>query len=156
MIVCWEQGRSVVDRLIAEHRLDRVAPNRELSNLMIHQAEAHLATAEFAMHHDAPGAFQLAYDAARKSLAAVLANQGLRAKGAGAHLTLYEATRAQLHPPLGPVLDEFDWMRRLRNSTEYPDLDRPIAGLTDVQDAIPAARKILELVKTLLDTMPAY
>ncbi|GEP27126.1 hypothetical protein CLE01_17240 [Cryobacterium levicorallinum] len=121
MIVRWEQGRSVVDRLIAERRLDRVAPNRELSDLMIDQAEAHLATAEFAMHHDAPGAFQLAYDAAPKSLAAELANQGLRAKRAGAHLTLYESTRAQPHPPLGPVLDELDWMRRLAQQHGIPE-----------------------------------
>lgn len=89
-------------------------------------------------------------------MGAIFANQGLRARGVGAHATLYEAVRAQLHPPLGPVVDPFDWMRRLRNSTEYPDLDKPIANDADLAEALPAAQKILDAARTMLDRMPAY
>lgn len=135
MIARWEKGRAQVDRLLSENRLQQVRASRPLAEQMLEQAEAHVASATQLVGSDPAGAFQLAYDAARKSLAAVLANQGLRAKGAGAHATLYEATRAQLHPPLGPILDPFDWMRRLRNSTEYPDLDSPVAGLDDVKES---------------------
>lgn len=156
MIARWEKGRAEVDRLLSENRLQQVRASRPLAEQMLEQAEAHVASATQLVGSDPAGAFQLAYDAARKSLAAVLTNQGLRAKGAGAHATLYEATRAQLHPPLGPILDPFDWMRRLRNSTEYPDLDSPVAGLDDVKEAIPAARKIIDLARTVLDQMPVY
>lgn len=34
MIARWEQGRAVVDRLIAEERIQRVDPSRELADLM--------------------------------------------------------------------------------------------------------------------------
>ena len=43
--------------------------------------------------------------------------KGLRTKGAGSHANLYDALRAQIHPPLGPILDAFDWMRRLDATT---------------------------------------
>ncbi|MHA6694021.1 HEPN domain-containing protein [Homoserinimonas sp. A520] len=156
MIARWEQGRADIDELLARQSLDRVTASRELADAMLGQAELHLDSARLLSTTDAPGSFQLAYDAARKSLAAILANQGLRAKGAGAHATLYQAARAQLHPPLGPAIDSFDWMRRLRNATEYPDLDKPIANLADVEEAIPAAQKIVETARRVLDQMPVY
>lgn len=156
MIARWEQGRAEVDELLANQRLDRVTASRELADMMLAQAELHLDSAKLLVATDAPGAFQLAYDAARKSLAAILANQGLRAKGIGAHATLYRATRAQLHPPLGPIIDNFDWMRRLRNTTEYPDLDKPIANFADAEEAVPTAQKIIQTAHTVLDRMPVY
>ncbi len=156
MIARWDQGRASVERLLSSARLEPVAPNRPLTDLMLEQADAHLASAQTLAIPDPTGAFQLAYDAARKALAALLANQGLRPKGLGAHLALYEVARAQLHPPMGPVFEPFDWMRRLRNSTEYPDTDRPVAASADVDEAIPAARAIINAVRNVLDEMPPF
>lgn len=156
MIARWEKGRTEVDQLINEHRLERVSANRELAEQLLDQAEAHLGSAQILVPTDPSGAFQLTYDAARKSLAAILANQGLRTKGIGAHATLLDATRAQLHPPLGPVLEPFDWMRRLRNTTEYPDAESPVANADDVYEAVPSAAKIIETARTVLDQMPVY
>src|SRR5690554_4329683 len=116
MIDRWEKGRETVDSLLSEGRIERIQPNPELAILLLKQAETHLESARALVESDVPGAFQIIYDAARKSLAAILANQGLRSKGAGAHAVLYEVVHAQLHPPLGSLLDPFDWMRRLRNT----------------------------------------
>ena len=88
-IARWDKGRAEIDRLIQEQRLQRVTASRELADLMLAQSEAHLASALTLGASDVPGAFQLAYDAARKALGAILANQGLRARGVGAHATLY-------------------------------------------------------------------
>jgi hypothetical protein len=67
------------------------------------------------------GAFSLAYDAACKALTAILANQGLRPRGStGGHTVLLDVVLAQLDPPLGNDLREFDWMRHLRNDSAYP------------------------------------
>lgn len=156
MIARWEKGRAEVDRLLLEGRIERVHANRELADLMIEQARAHLVSARSLAESDVPGAFQLAYDSARKALAAILANQGLRAKGAGAHAVLYEVAKVQLHPPLGPALAPFDWMRRLRNTTEYPDADTPVAEADDVAEALPAAETIIKTAATVLDKMPVY
>ena len=152
----WEQGRAQVDRLIAIQRVDRIAPNRPLAERLLVQAAAHVDAAVAVLQVDAPGAFQLSYDAARKALAAILVNQGLRAKGDGAHMTLLEVARAQLHPPLGSVLGQFDWMRRLRNDTEYPDGRRQVADASDVEEAVPVARQFIDLATRLLDEMPVY
>jgi hypothetical protein len=156
VITRWEQGRAVVDRLIRDGRLQQVKASRTLADLMLAQAETHHTSASGLPETDPTGAFQLAYDAARKALGAILANQGLRAKGAGAHATLYEVAMAQLEPPLGARLEPFDWMRRLRNTTEYPDLDRPVATLDDVREALPATAVIIDLARDILDQMPPY
>ena len=66
------------------------------------------------------GAYQLAYDAARKACAAVLAARGLRVRGPGAHANLI-ALIQELYST-GPgveALDQLDRMRRRRNTAEY-------------------------------------
>lgn len=156
MIHRWDRGRAEVDRLIAESRLTRVAANRELADHHIAQARGHLAAAAAIVAIDAPGAFTLAYDSARLSLAAVLINQGLRPRGEGAHAVLLEAVLAQTEPPRQAEFREFDWMRRLRNDTQYPDTDRPTAATDDVAQAIPAAQQILQRAVILIDNMPPY
>lgn len=146
-----------IDALIAEGRLQVVHPNGELAELMILQATRHLASARTVSEIDPVGAFQLVYDGARNALAAILLNQGLRPKGGdGAHAVLLTATRAQLHPPLGADLDAFDWMRRTRNESEYPTTDAPVASAEDVEEALPAAERIIEIAVTVLPRMPVY
>ncbi len=156
MIVRWEQGRAEVDRLIVEGRVERVSANRPLADVMVAHSRAHLLSASALLDTDVTGAFQLAYDAARKALAAILANEGLRTRGVGAHATLLEVVLAQLHPPMGPTFEAFDWMRRLRNTTEYPDADTPIAEAADVIEAIKAAERVVDTAERMLSNMPVY
>ncbi|WP_434615401.1 hypothetical protein [Arthrobacter sp. A5] len=103
MVIRWNQGRDVVDNLLNKGQLERITASRELADQMLSAARAHLESARQVAGRDTAGAFQMAYDAARKSMAAVLANQGLRAKGLGAHTTIHEAVRAQLDPPSLPA-----------------------------------------------------
>lgn len=152
----WERGRAEIDQLLAQGRLTRVAANRELADSYLAQARDHLAAAATVIELDGPGAFALTYDAARLALAAVLVNQGLRPRGEGAHAVLLEAVTAQLEPPRQAEFREFDWMRRLRNDTQYPDADRPVAAAEDVAQAIPAALAILDRAAILLGHMPPY
>ena len=65
-------------------------------------------------------------------------------------------TLAYDEPPRQAEIREFDWMRRLRNDTQYPDIDRPSAGVDDVDQAIPAAKAIVERAMRLVDIMPSY
>jgi len=157
MIARWEQGRAVIDALIDEGRVQRVAASRDLAEVMLTRARTHLKTAADVASSDPTGAFQMAYDGARKALAAILANQGLRATTAlGAHAVLLEVCLAQLDPPMGRVLKHFNWMRRTRNSAEYPALDSPEINQTDVDDAIRFGTQIVEVAGQVLDTMPIY
>ena len=107
MILRWQQGRNVIDDLLAHGRLTRVTPNRELADTLLAQARAHLASGTQVVQSDPSGAFSRVYDAARKALTAILVNQGLRAGGDGAHAVLAEAVTAQLDPPLGATFRPF-------------------------------------------------
>jgi hypothetical protein len=63
-----------------------------------------------------------AYDAARKALTAILATQGLRAKGGdGGHTVLLDVVRPQF-PDHRAVLLRFDWLRNVRNKHPVPRL----------------------------------
>ena len=112
---------------------------------MIVTARRHLVTAEaVAGTDDVAMAFTAAYDATRKALAVVLAVHGLRVRPVGGAHRNTGLAAAALMPAMANVIAEFDWMRLIRNSTEYPEDARPEATLDDVREAIAAGGGILE------------
>lgn len=152
----WSQGRTEIDLLLAQGRLARVAPQRDLAEHYLAQGRLHLAASRHVMNIDAPGAFTLAYDTARLALAAILVNQGLRPRGEGAHAVLAYAVLAQLEPPRQRELREFQWMRRVRNDTQYPEAGVPVASIDDVWRGISAAEVIVTRAHLLVAVMPRY
>ncbi|GAA1504120.1 hypothetical protein GCM10009827_016690 [Dactylosporangium maewongense] len=152
----WEQGRSTLDDMLTKGLLERVPPSREHADAMIDQARRHLAAAGVIATVDPIGAYQLAYDAARKALTAVLENQGLRPTRAGGHIAVLDAVRAQVDPPLGGVLRPFDRMRRRRNDAEYPAADRPALTADEVVVDRVKVDAIIELAGKVLDQMSPY
>lgn len=156
MINRWERGRADVDAFLEEGRLQKVRADRKLADLYIEHASRHLASSRLAVDLDPTGSFQLAYDASRKALAAVLENQGLRATSKGGHKVVEDALRAQLVPPLGTQMNNFGWMRTLRNASEYPSFDRPTAERNDALTAHGYAEEIIRVATRLLNEMPVY
>lgn len=155
-MIRWERGRDDVDRLIAAGRVTPVLPNRALAEDHVAVARQRLRAVEMIADVDPEGAFVLTDDAARLALAAVLVNQGLRPRGEGAHAVLLDVVLAQLEPPRQREFREFGWMRRLRNDTQYPDVDRPSVTVDDLGQALPAARAIVDRAEALLPHMPPY
>jgi hypothetical protein len=41
----WDQGRAVIDRMLADQQLQRVPPSREHADLLMAQARTHLSSA---------------------------------------------------------------------------------------------------------------
>lgn len=156
MIARWEVGRAEIDQLIAQGRLTPVQASRELAEEYLDRATKHLTAAQAIHDIDAAGAFNLTYDAARLAMAAILINQGLRPRGEGAHAVLLEVALVQLEPPRQEELREFDWMRKLRNDTQYPDVDRAAAGIDDFNEALPAAQRIVDRATKIVAVMPPY
>ncbi|GAA1865476.1 HEPN domain-containing protein [Myceligenerans crystallogenes] len=152
----WEQGREHIDRMIKERHLQRVPASREQADFLLEQARLHASAARDLAMTDPALAYTALYDAARKSLVAVLANQGLRPTSSGGHIATHEAVAAQLVPPLGQVLRPFDLIRRTRNQNEYPDFDGPHAEKDDVLEDLPKAEKIIDMAARVLDQMPVY
>lgn len=133
----WEQGRAEIEHVIADKRLERVTPSREMADRLISQARTHLTSAAALAGNDPDGAYALMYDGARKALTAVLANQGLRPTTQGGHVAVYEAVMAQLDPPQGRVLRPFARMRRRRNGSEYPSREEPQITAAEVLEEHP-------------------
>lgn len=142
----WRADAPATAYLLGRGQIERVNANPEHATVILVEARKHLGSARLlATTDDVGAAFVMAYDAARKALAAMLAVQGLRTKGGdGGHRVLGELMQAQL-PEHKKSLREFDWMRQKRNDTEYREENRPSATIEDVTDAIPAAECIVEL-----------
>jgi hypothetical protein len=82
--------------LLAAGELERVTADVAIARRLLEDAGRHLATAAAAARTaDLSGAYQLAYDAFRKSAASLLAVQGLRATSRGGHVAVQEAVIAQ-------------------------------------------------------------
>ena len=69
----WQVGAAEVENLIDQGEIEIVEPSPEHADLLMRQAETHLASVPALLPADPPGAFALLYDAARKSMGAVLA-----------------------------------------------------------------------------------
>jgi hypothetical protein len=149
----WQQGRETLDGMIERGELERVPASRDHADLLLSQARQHLASANAIAGSDPAGAYQLLYDAARKALAAVLANQGIRATSRGGHIAVREAVSAQLDPPLGAVLRPFDRLRRRRNQVEYPSSQAPSVSGDEIERDAPKVEQIIDVAAKVLDQM---
>jgi hypothetical protein len=83
----WVQGRTVIEQMLATGDLQRVPASREHADRLLEQARRHVySTQNYSTQNaaaaDPEGAYALLYDAARKTLTAILANQGLRPRAA--------------------------------------------------------------------------
>jgi hypothetical protein len=152
----WNQGRSHVDRLIADGELQRVPANREHADQLIVQTRKDLASAKLLLESNPKRAYESVYDAARMALTAVLENEGLRPTSRGGHIAPYAAVSAQLDPPMGTVLKPFDRMRRTRNRSEYPSFTTPDLTPDNIRADLPVAASIVEVCEGMLDQMSPF
>ncbi len=63
----WERGKEVIDRLLAEHRLERITGAAANGTELMVSAEKLLLSARREVELNPEAAFILAYDCARKS-----------------------------------------------------------------------------------------
>jgi hypothetical protein len=150
----WSQGEEFIEGMLERGQLDTVHPSPEHADLLMTQAEGHLAAAAPLVELHPPSAFTLLYDAARKAMTAVLAKQGLRPTGKeGGHAAVEQAIEAQMGPNIQHVVRPFRRLRARRNEVEYPSIgDIPMTpeevsdGLTDASGIIDLMKKFLPLV----------
>lgn len=148
----WETGSDRVRELVSTGELGEVPPDGGLARRMLEDARRHLATAATAASSgDLPGAYQLAYDALRKSAASLLEAQGLRATSRGGHIAVQDAVIAQFGSSIR-ALRSFSRLRRARNGFEYPSTQTPGPSDDDVQDAIRVAREVNDAAGKILES----
>jgi hypothetical protein len=89
--VSWTVGHTEMNALIAAKEIERVQPNLDGGRELLEAAGRHLDSAAALADSDPDGAYTLIYDAARKSLTALLLTQGLRPTTRGGHLAVERA-----------------------------------------------------------------
>ena len=147
----WEPGRDQVQQLLDDGELDQVTLDMRIARRLLEDAGRHLTSAQSAASAgDLSGAYQLAYDALRKSAAALLAAQGLRATSRGGHLAIQDAVIAQFGSTVRS-LRSFSRIRRARNNFEYPSAETPGPTTDDVGDAVAVATEAHQAAVTILD-----
>ncbi len=111
---------TVLSDLIAENIVEAVQADPAVAGQWLREAARHLTAADAIVAIDPTGAYVLAYDAARKSVAAMLLMSGHRVKSRpGAHQALARFAQ-ELSTQIGePRLGRLDRMRRNRNRSEY-------------------------------------
>jgi hypothetical protein len=147
----WQPGKDKVAELLDAAELQHVAADHRVAGLLLDDAARHLATAAVGMSSgDLSGAYQLAYDALRKSAASLLAEQGLRATSRGGHIAIQEAAQAQFGSAVR-AFRSFGRIRRARNNFEYPTTIAPGPSPDDVRDAITTATQARDAAVTILE-----
>jgi hypothetical protein len=138
----------VVQELIVEGRLDRVAKNSPQASRMLRSCLQHLETADQRAAADPSGSYALLYDAARKAVAAHMLFHGLRITSRpGAHAAIVTYAEAELAAIGGEHVAHLDRMRRTRNDTEYDE--RPMSE-QEVRNDLTHARFLVQAIaKTL-------
>jgi len=146
----WEPNERA-EFFINSGRLEYVVPNLEHARLLISQARLDVESAKTisSTGGNFSGALTLAYDGARKALNAILADQGYRPTIQGGHTVIADYLRPQF-PNYRTVFDKFDKIRAIRNNSEYPAPNEPVATLNDVSEAIPLAQTIIEIASKYL------
>ena len=151
----WPTGVDAIKRLLASGDLQRVAASTDAASAFLAQAARHLDSALAVANADPDGAYTLLYDAARKSLAAVLQAQGLRATSKGGHYAIQEAVAAQFtKPPPRDAFRPFGRLRRTRNQVEYDDIS-PITA-DDIHADAEVVRTLHAMATRLIDVLPVF
>lgn len=136
--------------MIAREELQTVEPSEEHAERLMTDATRALASAERNAADDPRTAYVNAYDAARLSIAAVLAKQGLRATTKGGHIAVQEAIEHQLGPNTQHLVRGFARLRRHRNDAEYADIDTPEFTETEAHEACKDAGDVVASMRRFL------
>jgi hypothetical protein len=143
-------ARATLASLLAGGSLERVPVDDDVVGNLLRQAANHLRTARAGVEAGDPeGAFQLAYDACRKTCLALVMASGLRPKGQAAHVITFEAAGA-IAVGVGArqvVLEAAD-LRFVRHGAEYR---AEAVSAADVIDAIAIGDQLLKTLTPAVD-----
>jgi uncharacterized protein (UPF0332 family) len=149
--VTWSPGNARIRELLTAGELEQVESSVEIAQRLVRDAEQHVASARaIASAADLTGAYQLAYDALRKSAAALLAAQGLRATSRGGHIAVQDAVIAQFGDTVR-AFRAFGRLRRNRNRFEYPGDAASEPTVDDVDDAIAVATEAANRARVIIE-----
>ena len=149
----WPHGRTSVLRLLEEGSLEFVTANTNFAKRLCDEATRHLQAVQTIIEVDPSGAFQLAYDAARKACNALLTQQGLRATHKNGHRAISDLMKDQFsNNGEHAVHGKLNSLRRSRADSQYPSELTPSISIEDATYCYETAVDILKVVEEILDS----
>lgn len=148
----WAKGRAEVDAALVAGHLQKITGAAASGEALLEKAARTLRSAAALVETDPDTAFILAYDAARHSGTALLAQQGLRPTTAGGHYAVETVLRAQF----GDSYRAFGAMRRRRNELEYPTVPGDETPPAEARRAIADADALIEAARQILPMLGLY
>jgi len=135
-----------LEQLVTDKVIRRCEPDLEAARRELQMARAHIESAATVAVDDPNAAFQLAYDGARKAVAAHMRARGCRVgSGMGAHAKTGRYALAVFRDQaVRPHVERFDDLRVVRNESEY---DALLLDEADARDALVDADAIVTYVK---------
>lgn len=139
---------SILDDLRNRGLIEKVEPDQAIAAGWLDDADRHVEAASTIADLDPSGAYVLAYDAARKSVAAALLMSGHRVLSRpGSHQAMAQYAESIATEADEPALSRFDRLRRNRNRSEYGSRT---FGKAEVAEAIDTARAIRAACASLI------
>lgn len=142
----WPHGVDAVQGLLDLGHLERITVDDRFVETQLQDAEDNIASVKVLKKSNPRLAYIALYDAARYSLEAALAKQGLRPTAKGGHTVAIDALTAQLGQA-GACLRPMDRIRKRRNDAEYPYPDTPLIGISDVSDDLPKVEVVVSTMR---------
>lgn len=146
----WPRGQDKVQALVRDGSLEYVSGAAADGAALLASAGSLLESASRELTENPEAAYVLAYDAARKSCVALLAQQGLRTKTGGHHVTTEQVVRAQFGGPF----DAFSALRRRRSEIEYPRHPGEDVSREETAEAVAHVTAIHHAAGQLLPNLP--
>ncbi|MBP2705484.1 HEPN domain-containing protein [Microbispora sp. RL4-1S] len=148
----WTRGEADIERMLSSKELQRVQGDAADGAGWLKKAKVVLSSAQELVESDPNSAYTLAYDGARFACTGLLAQQGLRATTTGGHYAVQQAVIRQF----GAAFEQFSVMRRRRNELEYPVFPDETVDCEEAEDALTAARLILEAAYRMIDHLGLF
>lgn len=140
--------RSLVASSLPSGHIEFVEPSFDYAISSLEVARLHLESAETISETDLVGAYQLVYDAVRKSIQGFLGAHGLRITAAGGHYAYVRVSESGLF--VDPAFNEVRQMRILRNAAEYPEATPQQFESSLVIEAKSSAQRIVAEIAALI------
>ena len=141
--------------MLDRNELSQVVADPALATRLLESARRHLASAERLAEQDPELAYAAVHDAARKSMAAMLQAQGLRATTSGGHVAVQHAVRAQFSSSMGALLRPVDRIRVTRHAVEYPDSGTYVDADAVAAD-LPHAAALVDAAESAVPHLPVF
>lgn len=151
----WPQGREQINDLLDLQHLERIQVDERFVETQLQDAEDTLQTVEHIRNMNPRLAYAALYDAARFSMEAALAKQGLRPTAKGGHTVVIDALSAQLGRA-GAALKPMHRIRKRRHDAEYPYPDTPLITISDVDDDLPKVREVVTTMRKFVSMIGEF